>query len=168
LLKKITAVVIGIFVFLFSFDVYSQKLKIGYVDIFKLFNQYKKTQDYDKILESERNKKEKLLEEKKEKIKKMQEKLSLLNEKEQEKQRKKIMQVAEEYKKMEREFYLDLKKERDEKMKEIVEDIKQVIDDYGKKHGYQIIFNKGAVLYGEEGLDLTDTILKIMNQSYKK
>jgi len=168
LLRKIIAVVIGISVFLFSFNVYSQKLKIGYVDILKLFNQYKKTQDYDKMLESERNKKEKLLEEKKEKIKKMQEKLSLLNEKEQEKQRRKITQAAEEYRKMEREFYLDLKKERDEKMKEIIEDIKRVINDYGKKNGYQIILNKGAVLYGEKGLDLTDIILKIMNQNYKR
>lgn len=167
MLKKIV-VLIEIFIFLFSLNVYSQRLKIGYVDVFKLFNQYKKTQDYDKILEGKKSEKEKLLEEKKEKIKKMQEKLNLLNEKEQEKQRRKITQAAEEYRKMEREFYLDLKKERDEKMKEIVEDINRVINDYGKKHGYQIIFNKGAVLYGEKGLDLTDTILKIMNQNYKK
>jgi len=167
LLKKIT-ILTGMFIFLISSTVCPQGLKIGYVDILKLFNQYKKTQDYDKMLGSKRSKKEKLLEEKKEKIKKMQEKLNLLNEKEQEKQRKKITQAAEEYREMEREFYLDLKKERDEKMKEIVEDIKKVIDEYGKKYGYQIIFNKGAVLYGEEGLDLTDTILKIMNQNYKK
>jgi len=157
-----------IFLFTNSVVVYPQNLKIGYVDIFKVFNQYKKTQDYDKILENERNEKEKLLEEKKEEIKKMQEKLSLLSKKEQEKQRAQITKKAEEYRKMERQFFLDLKRERDEKMREIIEDINRVVKEYGEKNGYKFIFNKGAVLYAEEGTDLTQTILKIMNQNYKR
>ena len=157
-----------IFLFTNSAVVYSQNLKIGYVDIFKIFNQNKKTQDYDRMLENERNEKEKLLEEKKEEIKKMQEKLSLLSKKEQEKQRTQITKKADEYRKMERQFFLDLKKERDEKMREIVEDINRVVKEYGKKNGYKFIFNKGAILYGEEGADLTMTILKIVNQNYKR
>ena len=145
-----------------------EDLKIGYVDIFQIFNEYDKTKDYDKVLEGERDKKEAELEKKKEEIKKMQDKLSLLKETEQDKERDKITQAATEYRDLEREALLDLKKKRDDKMKEIVEDINKVIEVYAQKSEFDLILNKSAVLYGEGGADVTDQILKIVNAKYKK
>ncbi|MBN2483540.1 MAG: OmpH family outer membrane protein [Candidatus Omnitrophica bacterium] len=149
------------------FSSYAFALEIGYVDIYQIFNEYKKTKDYDKVLEEERGVKEKELEKKKEEIRKMQDKLELLKENEQEKEREKITKAAMEYRELERQYLLDLKKKRDDKMKEIVEDIDKVVEDYARKKGYDVILNKGAVLYGGKKYDITQDILRIVNQGYK-
>ena len=147
---------------------HTAELKIGYVDILKVFNDYTKTKTYDGTLEEKKEVKEKKLETKKEEIKQMQERLDVLGEKERETEKEKIQALAVEFRETERQFMLDLKKERDEKMKEIIEDINKVIDEYSQKEKYDLVFNKGAVLFGKKGIDLTDVILKIVNQRYKK
>jgi len=147
---------------------FTQELKIGYVDILKVFNEYQKTENYDKTLEKQKEEKESQLEKEKEAIKKMQEKLDLIKEKDQEKEKEKIIKAATAYREKERQFVLDLKKERDEKMKEIIDDINRVVDEYAQKEKYDLILNKGAVLSGKKGFDLTDVILKIVNQRFKK
>ena len=38
----------------FSSNLWAKDLKIGYVDIFKIFNEYEKTKEYDKILEGKK------------------------------------------------------------------------------------------------------------------
>jgi outer membrane protein len=146
----------------------AQDLKIGYVDILKVFNEYKKTKDYDDMLEKRKNIKEKELEKKKEEIKRRQEKLDLLKDEEQKKEREEIAKIAGEYREMERQYILDLRKERDEKMKEIIKDINKVVENYANKKDFDLILNKAAVLYGKKDIDLTDIILKIVNQRYKK
>ncbi len=142
-------------------------LEVGYVDIYQIFNEYQKTKDYDKVLEKERAEKEKELEGKKEDIRKMQEKLELMKESQQEKEREKITKAAMDYRELERQYLLDLKKKRDDKMKEIVADIDKVVEDYAYKNKYDIILNKGAVLYGGKKYDITQDILRIVNQKYK-
>jgi outer membrane protein len=154
--------------FSFSLNCFGKELKIGYVDIFKVFNEYEKTKDYDKMLEEKKEKEEKKLDKKKEEIEKLQDKLALLKKEEQDKQRVAIAQAVKEYRQLEREILTDLKKERDEKMKEIIDDINKVIKEYAKKEGFDLIINENAILYGEEVMDITSEILRIVNQRYKK
>lgn len=57
-------------------------------------------------------------------------------------------------------------------IKEIATNVNDFVKDYGKKNGYQIIFGtvnlNGAVMYSEDKVDLTETILTALNNSYKK
>jgi outer membrane protein len=56
-------------------------------------------------------------------------------------------------------------------MDTLVKKVKKEIKDYGKANGYTYILgggDGGAVLYGEDAKDLTETILKILNDKYKK
>ena len=56
-------------------------------------------------------------------------------------------------------------------MDSLVSRVRVQISDYGKANGYSYILGGGeggAVLYGEGQQDLTDQILKIVNDSYKK
>ena len=152
----------------FCFESYSEGLKIGYVDIFKIFNDYEKTKQYDKTLEGRKEEAEKQLEEKKSTLEKMQKKLSILKEEEKEKEREKISKVVKEYQELERKAFIDIKKARDEKMKEIIDDIDKVVDDYAKKNGFNLIVNENAVLYGDKIMDITSDILKIANKQHKK
>ena len=55
-------------------------------------------------------------------------------------------------------------------IKKIAEKVNTYIKDYGKKNGYQIIFGtvnlNGAVMYNEDKVDLTDVVLKALNDKY--
>lgn len=56
-------------------------------------------------------------------------------------------------------------------MDSLVKKVKTEIKEYGKANGYTYILgggDGGSVLYGEETNDLTDAILKILNDKYKK
>ncbi len=56
-------------------------------------------------------------------------------------------------------------------MDSLVKKVKNEIKDYGKANGYTYILgggDGGSVLYGEEANDLTQAILKILNDKYKK
>ncbi len=56
-------------------------------------------------------------------------------------------------------------------MDTLVNKVKEEIQAYGKANGYTYILgggDGGSVLYGEETQDLTDAILKILNDKYKK
>ena len=152
----------------FSFALQAKELKIGYVDIFKVFNDYKKTIDYDKTLEVKKEDAEKKLDAKKETIKKIKDKLSLLKEGEKAKEEEKMRKEADEYQELQRKIFIDIKKERDEKMQEIIEDINKIVEDYAKKNKFDIVINENAILYGNKVMDITDEILKISNQQYKK
>jgi outer membrane protein len=151
-----------------SFTVFSKELKIGYVDVFKIFNEYEKTKEYDKKLEEKKNTAEKDLEKKKESLEKMQTKLDVLKAEEKTKEQAKITDAVKEYRELERKTFFDIKKERDDKMKEIVEDINKIIEDYAQKNGFDLIVNQNALLYGAKVMDITTTILDIANSKYKK
>jgi outer membrane protein len=57
-----------------------------------------------------------------------------------------------------------------EAIKKIAEKVNTYIKDYGKKNGYQIIFGtvdlNGAVMFNEDKIDLTNVILKALNDQY--
>lgn len=153
---------------LFSSTCFSEDLKIGYVDIFKVFNDYDKTKEYDQKLEAKKSDVEKQLEKKKGTIEKLQSKIDLLKEDEKAREEEKLNKELKEYRDLEREAYTDIRKERDEKMKDIVEDIDVIVKDYAKENGFDLIVNSNVVLYGDKAMDLTDEVLKLSNKKYKK
>jgi len=150
------------------FSSFAKESKIGYVDILGVFNDYKKTQDYDEKLEQIAKRKSETLDEKKQKIEEMQEKLSLIKEEKQEGKKEELTQAIEEYKELERKIFLELRQDKETKMKEIVEDMNSVINDYALENKFDLIVNKNSVLYGQDSLDITSVILDLMNKKYKK
>lgn len=152
----------------FPFKSFAAEIKVGYVDIFEIFNEYEKTKEYDKNLEKRKKALEKKLEVKKSDIEKIQNKLSLLKEGEKGKEEGKIAKKIEEYRELEREAFTDIKKERDEKMKEIIEDINKVIRSYAKKNKFSLVINENSVLYGDKVMDITSEILRISNKKHGK
>ena len=63
----------------------------------------------------------------------------------------------------------DLQAKNDELTNRLVEEIVKLIQDYGKKNGYSVIFVKNeSMVFVDENVDLTDGILKAFNSSRKK
>ena len=109
----------------FSSTCFSQDLKIGYVDIFKVFNDYEKTKEYDINLEKRKEEAEKKLEEKKETIEKLQGKLDLLKEGEKAKEEEKLNKINQREREL-KDNIDELENIKFQKERE-VEDINQVI-----------------------------------------
>lgn len=151
-----------------SFDSFAKDLKIGYVDILKVFNDYGKTKKYDKMLEEKKQEKEGKLEVKRKEIEKLQSKLSLLKDEKQKVQQEKIAAAVKDYRELEQRIFDELKKERNRKMQEIVDDINKIIKDYAKKEKFDLVINENSVLYGTKAMDITKEILKNVNRKKKK
>jgi outer membrane protein len=151
----------------FSVSGFAKDLKIGYVDTIKVFNDYQRTKEQDKQLETKKEKIKESLEAREKEIQKIQSRLEVLKEDKQEEERAKLQEKMEEYRDVRQKEFTDIKKERDEMMKDIIEDIDQTVKDYAKKNKYDLVVNGNSILYGVESSDLTDKILTIINKKYR-
>lgn len=178
--RKICKLIIGITIFCFfmifnSTSVFAQTVfKIGVVDTQRVINEYKEAKEVDGILRTAVERLQDELKGMDDELKQMQEKLD--------KQRlflddeQKDMQMRNEIRLKQEELQNRAKKGQDaidEKRKElgepIITEIEELIKNIGKEEGFSIILEKGLVtLYVEPKYDLTDRVLKILNDKYDK
>ena len=142
--------------------------KIGYIDLSRSFDEYQKTKDFDKELEKKgdmkQGEREKLVQD----IRKMREELELMNKSAREKKEADIEAKIKSLQEFDQEAKTDLTKERDNMVKDILKEMSDVIKEYGQKNGYSIILNDRVLLYGDPGMELTNEIIKILNEKYNK
>ncbi len=141
--------------------------KIGYIDLSRSFDEYQKTKDFDKELEAKGDMKQKEREKAVQEIRKMREELELMNKDAREKKEVDIEAKIKSLQDFDQEAKLDLTKERDNMVKDILKEMSDVIKEYGEKNEYSIIVNDRVLLYGDHGMDLTNEIIKILNDKYK-
>jgi len=63
-----------------------------------------------------------------------------------------------------------LQDESGKEMDSLVKDVKKFIKDYGKEKGYNYIYGTGdaaTVLYAKEEYDITNDVIKLLNDKYK-
>jgi len=93
----------------------------------------------------------------------------LLSESARSSKEKDYQQKLKEYQRFLKDAQDDLQGKNDELTNKIVESIVKIINDYGRKNGYTIIFVKNdGMIYQDEKADLTDEILKQLNASKRK
>ncbi|MBU1853650.1 MAG: OmpH family outer membrane protein [Candidatus Omnitrophica bacterium] len=142
--------------------------KIGYVDLSRAFDEYEKTKDFDKALEKKGDLKQEQREDLVKDIRKMRDEIDLLNEKAKGKKEKDIEEKIRFLQEFDQNAKAELTKERDDMVRDILKEMNGVIQDYGENHGYSIILNERILLYGEKSRDLTEEIIKILNDNYKE
>lgn len=151
-----------------AIDALAGELKIGYIDISRAFDEYTRTKETDAALEKKGMEKEVQREKMVNEIKKIKEELDLASDKLKADKQKLLdekIKVLQEYDQAARE---DLRKERDSLVREILKEIDGVIQEFGKKEGFTLIFDDRVLLYKEKSLDLSDRIIKILNERYGK
>ncbi|MFA5388718.1 MAG: OmpH family outer membrane protein [Candidatus Omnitrophota bacterium] len=168
-MKKIFIVILSCaFVFLLSVPAFAESQgKIGYIDLSRAFDEYQKTKDFDKELEGKGDMKQQEREKLVQDIRKMREELELLNKSAREKKETDIESKIKSLQEFDQEAKTDLTKDRDNMVKDILKEMGDVIKEYGEKNGYSIIVNDRVLLYGDAGMDLTNEIIKILNDKYK-
>lgn len=144
-----------------------EKLKIAYVDLARLFDEYEKTKSYDKVLEGENNKYQEERNKKINSIRDMQGKLAMLKEAEKAKTEKEIEKLKAEILEFDRQKRTDLTKNRDEKVREILLEIEKTVSEYAKKNNITYVMNDKMLIYRAEGSNITEPILKSLNDGYK-
>lgn len=144
--------------------VHAQKeIKIGFVDLSRLFDEYYKTKEYDQKLEAEQGDFEKIRNEKIEGIRESQGKLGLLTEDKKAEVEENIENMKADLLEFDRQQKQDLTKKRNEKIREILLEIEKVVSDYAEKEDFSVILNDRVLIYGSQTFDLTEQVLKILN-----
>jgi len=143
----------------------AEEAKIGYINLGKTLDEYKKTGDSEKSLEKKLDKKEKEREKMVSDIKDLKDEIALLSDKGKEEKQSVIDEKIKALQEFDKELRDDLQQERDEMLRDILREIDKVIQDYGKKHGYAVILNDRVIVYGNEAIDITQDIIDILNGS---
>ncbi len=143
------------------------KLKFAHVDLAKLFDEYDKTKAYDKVLEADNTKFQEERNKKIDSIKELQGKMDVLKDAEKAKAEKDIETLKNEILEFDRTKRTDLTKARDEKVREILLEIEKLVSEYAQKEGITYVMNDRVLVYGDKTLNITEPILKTLNDNYK-
>jgi len=164
-MKKLALVVAALFaVSLFYGTAAAKEYKIGYVDLMKVFDEYQKTKDAEKVLAEKGKVKEtdrkKIIDE----LRKLKDEQALLSEAKKAEKQGVIDSKIANLQEFDRKARDELVKERNDLLGGIMKDIEKVVTDYAKEAGYDIVLNSRTLLYGTEQGDLTNEILKRLNK----
>ncbi|MFH1406399.1 MAG: OmpH family outer membrane protein [Candidatus Omnitrophota bacterium] len=142
--------------------------KVAYVDVAKVFDEYQKTQEQDKLLESKQNSKQSERDRIVDEIRKLKDGLELLSDRARQDKQDVIDEKIKKLQEFDRNVTADLKSERDKMARDILREIDTAIQDFGRKGNYTAIINDRVLLYADESADLTDDIINSLNEKYKK
>ncbi|MEK6528515.1 MAG: OmpH family outer membrane protein [Nitrospirota bacterium] len=167
-----------VFMVLFSswiFSAYGADFKVGYVDLSKTLNESEEGKKATKLLEEMVISKQAVLAEKEGEIKKLKEEL--------EKQKQSPMFTADAMKDKEanlnklvrdlqikvNDYQEEVQKKEAEFRTEIIKGLRAIINSYGEKEDFTIIFEsrESGMLYAQKKIDITDEILKKYNEASK-
>ncbi len=143
-------------------------MKIGYVELSKVFDGYQKTKEFDAVLQSEGEDFQKKYDDMVKKIQDAQTKLDLMADTQKASMQADIEKKKNEVITFEKEKREELGKRRDDKVREILAEIQTVAGNIAKKEGYTYVLNDRVMVYGDTQYNLTDEVLKTLNDSYKK
>lgn|ERR1035437_1415509 len=163
-MKKMVFLLAGILLFVFSASSFA--LTVGYVDIEKVFSQYKGTTDAKDKLQKEVEKEQKNVEKEKNDILKakaeLDKKRSILDKSKVADEEKSLQDKAEKLQAKALEIQQKLLSQEKELTANIVEEIRAIVQKIAKEKNFDMVFEKNTMLYGGE--DITYLVIKKINE----
>lgn len=148
---------------------YAQKdLSLGFINLKKVLDNYEKVKDGEDILLKEAEEKNKQREKLTQEIKSLRGKIDLLKDTQKEKKQRELEEKVKKLQDFTYQTRASLRQNRDEKFREIMKEIKDVMHEYGQSRNYSVIMDDTLLFYKDGRLDVTDDLIKILNQRYKK
>lgn len=161
-----------IFIALIAFS--CQKQKTGYVNTEKIVKDYSEmgaAQDkYTKLNDEMMGDLERKAQAYQIKLDLYQKNVSGMSKSEREQKEEELINLRQELQQEQQTRSRQLQQESQSAIDSIIKKVKDHVKDYGEKNGYDYIYGQneaGSVLYGKEENDLTDEILKELNDGYK-
>jgi outer membrane protein len=147
-----------------SKSAFAKEYKIGYVDLAKVFDEYKKTKDAESSLAEKGKAKDADRKKMVDEIRKLKDEQALLSDKAKGEKQGAIDEKVKVLQAFDMKTREDLMKERNDLLGGLLKDIEKVVADYSKETGYDIILNSRTLLYGSEQYDVTGEIIKRLNK----
>ena len=124
-------------------------------------------QDYQKDMRSELEQKKKSLDRLKQEL---QQQSMMLSEEAKKNKQTRFQKQAQQFQSTYQKYQQRMQKREQELREPIVDVLMDVIEEYGENNDYQIIMDKrnSGVMYHKESLEITDTIIKKLNQAWKE
>lgn len=168
-MKKVSIFLLGLVFCLIAFLSFAEAAdKFAYVDLSRIFSEYGKTKEYDKILTDKETAYNTERDKKVNEIKQIQDKMNLLSDKEKEAKKAELETKIKSLQDFDRERQTDLRKEQDDKMKEILKDIEDAVKLYAQKEGYSMVFNDRVLVYQDKSFDITNGVIANLIKNTKK
>jgi len=163
--KLLSLLVLGLFL---TTTAHAKDLKIAYVELGGVFNNYQKTKDFDATLQKESQDAQKSIDDMIAKIREAQGKLALLKDDQKTKADADIEKQKVALLEFQKQKRGELAKKFEDMRKEIILEIEKVVSTLATKEGYTFILNDSSVLYGDKETNVTEKVLKSLNDAYKK
>lgn len=165
-MKKLVVVAVAVVFALGLFSGFAQakEYKIGFVDLAKVFDEYKKTKDAEKALEEKGKSKEAERNKMVDELRKLKDEQALLSEKAKGEKQAVIDNKIKTLQDFDRVTRDALVKERNDMLGNLLKDIEKVVAEYSKASGYDVVLNSRMLLYGAEQYDLTNEVLSRLNK----
>jgi outer membrane protein len=138
--------------------------RIASINLGEVFEQYEKTKDADTKLTKEGEKKNKERDQLVQKINKLKDEVQLLSKDAREKKEEELSDKMRELQDFDREARLALQRDRNDMVKDIFKEMDDVIGDYGRKNGYDLIIDERALIYAGDSIDITGDIIELLNK----
>lgn len=142
--------------------------KIGYVDVAKVFDSYQKTKDNDAKLQVAGKKKEEERDTLVREIRRLKDEQALLSEDAREKKQEAIDAKVRELGEFDAAARGELGDQRNKAVREIFKDIDDVVQRYGERKGFDLVFNERVLLYRNPRFDVSGDITEELNRQYQK
>lgn len=165
-MKKVGLFSVGLF-FMAMSVLGAQEMKLGYVDVEKVFNEYEVTKQNDAKLKEEGKAKTAERTALVDEIKKLKDESELLSEDARKEKDAVIEQKLKALRDFDEKTKNELRNKRDFLLKKIFDDIRVTIEEVGKAEGYSLIFNDRALLFKTESYDITNLVIQKVNEKAK-
>jgi outer membrane protein len=62
----------------------------------------------------------------------------------------------------------ELRQKENEMMQEMLKDLEKIVNEVGKAEKFTLIFERNQILYSDQGIDITNKVLDVYNNRFKK
>jgi len=148
--------------------------KIAFVNVDSLLKKYKfyevleqKLMDKQKSLESDLNRKMAAFEKEAQEFQRKVQTNSFLSQESAQRQEQELMVKQQNLYKLREDLSDELAMESQNLEKQLLDTVTNFLKEFNANKKYDYILNKAAMLYGDEGLDITDTLVNLLNNRYE-
>jgi Skp family chaperone for outer membrane proteins len=167
--RKMTAGFLAILMMLgLSLPAFAVEMKVAYVDVGEVFDNYQKTKDQDLVLKTAGEAKEKERNDMMAKIRSMEDELALLAADARASKQEQLIEKKRQLEDFDRSVRQQLAEQRDKVVREIFQEIDVIVQDLSNKGGYDMIFNKRVLLAQKKNFDVTAQVSAELAKKYKK
>ncbi|MBI2884958.1 MAG: OmpH family outer membrane protein [Candidatus Omnitrophica bacterium] len=142
------------------------ELKIGYVNLVRVFEEYQRTKDTEQVLEQRGKQKLSELEGRLGELKKMRQNLELLNDQAKEAKSKELEEKSDEFQRLKTKSERESVRDRNQVAKQIFDEIDGAVTAYARANGFSLVLDQRSLIVGDDVYDLTDEVLKSLNDRY--